>query len=146
VSDEKPQIDAGTIEAFKQQWALYREHTARVDQIARQLAFAGIALAWIFHMETPEGVALPVLLVIAAFFLALALLADLLQEIASAVVADRTSDYLVHYTRYVGWRLSGFRLLIRGNPSRVLFLLKVGLILAGYAAVVTYLGRALQVS
>ena len=57
----------------------YYAHTAKASNVSRQAAFAGIALVWIFKVDSSEGVSLPVDLVWPSFFLVLTLAFDLLQ-------------------------------------------------------------------
>ena len=60
---------------------LYAEFSGRASEVCRQLAFAGIAGAWLFRPENSLGLGLPRDLLPVALLLALCLLCDLLQYI-----------------------------------------------------------------
>ena len=65
---------------------VYQEFSGRASDVARQLAFAGIALIWVFKIDAkpvpkvPEGLLLP------SAFLAVALAADLLHYTVSTLI------------------------------------------------------------
>lgn len=57
------------------------EYTARASDIVRQLAFAGIAVVWIFTTIGPDGYVLDSKLILPLLLLVLTLLFDLLQYV-----------------------------------------------------------------
>jgi hypothetical protein len=64
----------------------YYEMSASASNVARQIAFAGIALIWIFKKDSNIGLALPNELLWPTLLLILGLTADLLQYISASVV------------------------------------------------------------
>lgn len=64
----------------------YYEFSGNASNVARQIAFAGIALIWIFKKDSGTGFSLPNELLWPALFLIIGLTADLLQYISSSVV------------------------------------------------------------
>ena len=68
----------------------YREDyywfSGKASDVARQLAFAGIAFLWIFRVTTDGGPVIPRDLVLPAVLFALALAFDLLQYISATVI------------------------------------------------------------
>jgi len=64
----------------------YYEFTGKVSDISRQLAFAGIAIIWIFKKETPgTGLTVPRELLIPGVLIVVALIFDLLQYCIATV-------------------------------------------------------------
>ena len=59
----------------------YYWYTAEASRVARQLAYAGIALIWIFKSGDATDFSLPYELVLAGFLLALSLLLDFFQYV-----------------------------------------------------------------
>jgi hypothetical protein len=64
----------------------YQELSGRASDVARQLAFAGIALIWVFKVNAIPVPKVPDALVIPAAFLAVALAFDLLHYATSALI------------------------------------------------------------
>lgn len=64
----------------------YQEFSGKASDVARQLAFAGIVLIWIFRVEGPQAQRLPEQLLLPSALLVLALGADLLQYILSTII------------------------------------------------------------
>lgn len=68
-------------------WANFRFYTSKTSDIARQLAFAGIALIWIFKTEAPDKtVLLHPFLHNAGFFIVLGLVLDIAQYLAGSII------------------------------------------------------------
>ena len=64
----------------------YYEFSGKASDVARKLAFAGIALIWIFKIETQPTPKIPPDLVLPTALLALTLAFDLLQYVAATCV------------------------------------------------------------
>ena len=64
----------------------YYGYSGKASDVARQLAFAGIAVVWLFHIENHGNIYLYRLLVWALAFLILALALDLLHYATSAAI------------------------------------------------------------
>ena len=65
----------------------YYGRSGDASSVARQIAFAGIAVIWVFNRATPERpVGLPEELVHVAFLLVLALALDLLQYVVGSAI------------------------------------------------------------
>ena len=64
----------------------YYEFSGKASDVARQLAFAGIAFVWIFKYQDSNIIRLPVELLIPATFFALTLAFDLLQYIFATAI------------------------------------------------------------
>jgi hypothetical protein len=64
----------------------YQEFSGLASSASRQLAFAGIAIIWIFQREANALHALPISLVFPLMCMAIALACDLLQYVVSAAV------------------------------------------------------------
>src|SRR5439155_25317126 len=66
----------------------FLERAMKVAGAARQLAIAGIAIAWLFKSDGGTGLALPRLLGIALILFVFCLVVDLLQGIALAIQSE----------------------------------------------------------
>lgn len=64
----------------------YYEASAKAGDVARQLAFAGIAVVWLFRLGQDSGPAIPQPLILPAILLVLSLGFDLLQYITATIV------------------------------------------------------------
>lgn len=64
----------------------YRELSGTASTVSRHLAFAGIALIWIFKVNCGSQQKVPAELVLPAIFIVLALACDLLQYVVSAAI------------------------------------------------------------
>ena len=111
----------------------YQEYSKLTSDSVRQLAFAGIASAWIFRVEEGNSSTLPGLLRWGIVFLSLSLLCDLLQYASGTVI----------------WRMYYRRLERTSRPTAdhshsewlpaviwSFFVAKVILLIAGYFAIV----------
>jgi hypothetical protein len=65
---------------------VYHEFSGKTSDITRKLAFAGIALVWIFKIETLPTPMIPKELRIPTILLALTLIFDLLQYVAGTTI------------------------------------------------------------
>jgi len=64
----------------------YYEFSGKASEASRNLAFAGIALIWIFKVEAPSIPHIPDRLVLPAALLAIALACDLLQYVSATAI------------------------------------------------------------
>ena len=64
----------------------YYFYSGKTSDVARQLAFAAIAIIWVFRYTDGPNQILPGKLVLAAFFVALSLGFDLFQYIAGSLI------------------------------------------------------------
>jgi hypothetical protein len=64
----------------------YREYSGKASDSSRQLAFAAIAVIWVFKNPAGSTPILPSKLVLAAFFMVLSLGCDLFQYIAGSLI------------------------------------------------------------
>lgn len=67
----------------------YEYHTGKVSELTRQLAFAGLAIIWLFKTGQDGAFKLPPSLVAPLFLLVLTLSLDWLQYAVASVVWDR---------------------------------------------------------
>lgn len=64
----------------------YYEYSGTASSVARQVAFAGIALIWVFNSKTETQIALPVELLWPSLFLVVGLGLDLFQYLTAAAI------------------------------------------------------------
>lgn len=65
-------------------WEAYEYYSGKASEITRQLAFAGIAIIWLFSLENKNGVTLPVSLLIPLSALIFSLSLDLLHYVVAS--------------------------------------------------------------
>lgn len=124
-------------------WSDVRELTGKLSDVARQAAYAGLAVVWIFKTGDAATYHLDRSLIWAAALLALALAFDLAQYAANVVLhwrnARREED-----ARGVDYK--GKDITLPKSLHRVpyaLFALKVALVAGGYVVLLGYLLRVL---
>jgi hypothetical protein len=66
-------------------------YSGKLSDILRQLGLAGLAIIWVFRIESPRGNSIPRGLIPAGWFLLLGLTADLLHYAAGTIFWDRFS-------------------------------------------------------
>ena len=119
----------------------YYGFTGKASEGVRQLAFAGIAVIWVFKtgdgtdVKVPDPLLLPGLLLVAALF------ADLLQYVVAALLwgwfarrQERSGvlpDDEISADRAINW------------PALTLYYLKIVLVLSAYAAIGVYVSGLL---
>jgi hypothetical protein len=64
----------------------YYEFSGKVSEIARTLSLSGLAVIWIFKIDSKEGPHVPQPLILPAFLLVLALALDFLQYVVQTAV------------------------------------------------------------
>ncbi len=124
-------------------WADVRELTGKLSEVARQAAYAGLGLIWIFKTGDEATYYLDRSLIFAGALLALALAFDLAQYAATVVVRWRhaSAEERAHGVDYQGKDIT-----LPASLNRIpyaLFALKVALVAAGYVVLIHYLLRAL---
>ena len=124
----------------------YYSHSGNASSSARQAAFAGIALVWVFNQPTVQDpINLASSLVFALLLLAASLLLDLLQYISSAAIwgfySRRVEKQLSHRYHedpdisppaYLNW------------PGVVCFWAKLVVLVVAYVALIKFLWQYLQ--
>jgi hypothetical protein len=124
-------------------WADVRELTGKLSEVARQAAYAGIALIWIFKSGDADPFHLDRTSIWAGALLALSLAIDLVQYAAAAALRWRHARD-EERARGVDYRGKDITLPARINRiPYALFALKVALVAAGYVVLISHLIRAL---
>ncbi len=124
-------------------WADVRELTAKLSEVARAAAYAGLGLIWIFKTGDEAHYRLDRSLIWAGALLALALALDLAQYATTVALRWRHARAEEH-ARGVDYH--GKDITLPATINRVpyaLFALKVALVAAGYVVLLYYLLRAL---
>ena len=121
-------------------WADVRELTGKLSEVARQAAYAGFGVIWIFKTGTETSYHLDRSLILAGTLLALALACDLAQYAVNVLLRWRHAR--------AEERLRGVDddFTLPANINRgpyALFALKVALVAAGYVILIHYLLHAL---
>jgi hypothetical protein len=123
----------------------YYTHTGSASTVARQAAFAGVALIWVFNNKSGSNISLPLDLLWPALFLVIGLGLDLMQYIAASAIwglfhrikekefgADSDAD--ITAPKYLNW------------PSLIFFWGKLAAILTGYVSLLGYVKHAISFS
>jgi hypothetical protein len=125
-------------------WSDVRELTGKLSDVARQAAYAGLAVIWIFKAGDATPFHLDRSLIAAGVLLALALSLDLAQYACNAALRwfnARNEEKL----RGVDYKGKDITLPKRLNRiPYALFVLKVTLVAAGYVVLLVYLLRVLM--
>ena len=111
----------------------FYEFSGKASDVARQLAFAAIAVIWLFKKDAPKGqLTIPHELIFPGFLVLLALAADFLQYVAAAVTWHLYYLYLERkgITDHSSW-------LVR--TTTVLFYIKVVAVIWAYALILWFL-------
>ena len=123
--------------------ASYYELSGKASDVARQLAFAGIALIWIFHQSGGNPIAIPPLLILPAALFICGLGFDLLQYAGGALIWGVFHRYqekrlgvdskkALSAPAWFNW------------PGIFFFWSKLVLVLAGYVLLLRYVLSVLQ--
>jgi thiamine transporter ThiT len=81
-----------TVEGY---WQDFYEFSGKASDINRQLAFAAIAVIWLFKTDTPNGqITIPHDLIWPGILIVAALAADLLQYVAGSLIWGSYARYL----------------------------------------------------
>lgn len=120
---------------------VYDELSGKASDVARQLAFAGLALVWLFRESNGKGPSLPSPLLTPAALLVGALTADLLQYISATAIwgtfhryherrlNDRRKDPELDASPFLNW------------PANSLFALKLIFTGLAYVLILLYVSR-----
>ena len=124
-------------------WADVRELTGKLSEVARQAAYAGFAVIWIFRTDAAAGYRLDRSLILAGIVLALALGCDLAQYAVTVLLRWRhaRAEEQSRGADYEGDDLTLPASVNRGPYA--LFALKLALVAAGYAILIRYLVQKL---
>ena len=123
----------------------YYTHTGNASSLAKQAAFAGIALIWVFNNKIETNITLPVELLWPALFLIIGLGLDLLQYIIASAIwgifhrvkekqLGAIPDPDVLAPPFLNW------------PALFLFWGKLLAISAGYVSLLLYVKHAIKFS
>jgi hypothetical protein len=125
-------------------WSDVRELTGKLSDVARQAAYAGLAVIWIFKTGDPTKYHVDRSLIWAGALLVLALAFDLAQYAANIVLRWRHAR---HEEKFHGVDYRGKDITLPKSLNRVpyaLFALKVALVAAGYVVLLNYLLQILM--
>ena len=118
----------------------FYEFSGQASAITRQLAFAGIAVIWLFKTDASTGnITVPHDLVWPGILIVAALAADLLHYFVGTLIWGGYVYYLgrkriLEVERYPHWL---------ALPVRVLFVIKIGLVTWAYILILLFLIRKL---
>jgi len=115
----------------------YYTFTGKLSDINRQIAFAGIALIWIFKRNDVENVVICHQLVLPAILLAIALGADISQYIYQSITWAIFYRYHEKRTDNDDAEVSAPSIL--NYPSWMFFIIKVALVLIAYLFIIDFL-------
>lgn len=116
----------------------FYEFSSKASEVTRAIAFAGIALAWVFKVESTPVPHLPAELILPVALLASALLVDCLHYVVASLIwgifhiyherrlKKPSDDPVLTHPRWLGW------------PIHILFWLKIALVAAAYAGITTF--------
>ena len=81
-----------TVEDYRKD---FYEFSGKASDITRQLAFAAIAVIWLFKTDAPTGeITIPPALILPGILIVASLAADLLQYVAASLIWGGYSYYL----------------------------------------------------
>jgi hypothetical protein len=121
-------------------WKTFNEFSGKASEINRQLAFAAIAVIWLFKTDTPAGhITIPPDLIWPGILIVGALAADLLHYVAASLIWGGYALYLESkhipgVERHSHWLLL---------PIRALFVIKIALVIWAYILILLFLIRKL---
>jgi len=127
---------------LKEYRADFYTFTGKASDISRQLAFAGIALIWIFKSEQTGSFAVPRDLLWPGILIIIALAVDLLQYCIAAVIWY--FFYRIKENAYIGEEEELSHSSWLEVPIIILFWTKVGCVLVAYYFLFAYLLKALK--
>lgn len=132
------------LEEVKKEYHIY---TDAISKIARQLAFAGIAVVWIFKTDAPSGPKVPHVLLWPMFFLVLTLALDFLQYGYGAVMYHISFERFERKKNRTVPKLPethNFPVSVRlVRPMDVFFYLKLVAVAVAYVLLILHLYRQL---
>jgi hypothetical protein len=113
-----------------------KEHREAASGVIRQLAYAGIALAWMFRLDRADGPALPHQVVLPLFLLGLTLALDLLQHLTGMALGYFRLD-TTERGQLGAVRATILGMVHRYRPLPLLFAAKALALMAAYAVLLT---------
>lgn len=116
----------------------YEEFSGRLSDVARQLAFAGIALIWLFKVDTKPVPRIPPDLLPPTALLAMGLCCDLLQYILGTVIWQRFHRKHEKLRKSIANDDTLEAPWYYPIPIRIAFLLKIGCIVTGLVWIAIY--------
>jgi hypothetical protein len=118
-------------------WSFYDRYNQAVTDLCRQIAYAGIAVIWVFRVSAGGLNKLPRNLFIAGFLLVLCLFLDFCQNVAGSLLYDA---YGRRKEKEIGNNEERF---LQPNwllwPMDLFFFAKVGALVVGYVLILWYL-------
>ena len=118
----------------------FYEFSAKASDVSRQLAFAAIAVIWLFKTDSPTGqINIPPDLIWPGILIVAALAADLLQYVAGSLIWGSYARYLERkHLRGVERHNKWLPLPIWG-----LYVIKIALVIGAYILILLFLIRKL---
>ena len=121
-------------------WKISNEFSGKASDISPQLAFAAIAVIWLFKTDTPTGnITIPPDLIWPGFLIVLALAADLLQYVVASLIWRRYArhlerNHIPEVEQHNKWL---------ARPISGLFWIKIALVTGAYILILLFLIRKL---
>ena len=123
--------------------ASYYELSGKASDVARQLAFAGIAIIWVFHQGSGGTVAMPIALIGPAALFIGGLACDLLQYVSGTLIWG--AFHRIQEQRLGAGSKKPLTAPVYFNwPGLLFFWSKLALILIAYALLLAYMMTALR--
>jgi hypothetical protein len=118
----------------------FYEFSAKASDVSRQLAFAAIAVIWLFKTDSPTGqINIPPDLIWPGILIVAALAADLLQYVVGSLIWGSYARYLEReHSRGVERHSNWLPLPIWG-----LYMIKIALVIGAYILILLFLIRKL---
>src|SRR5262245_46686251 len=116
----------------------YYEFSGKASDVARQLAFAGIAIVWLFKVDSANSIGIPENLILASVLIAGSLTCDLLHYVVGSMV---WKGYYRHFERKGASQeedLPDHSLWLE-RPIAAAFWVKIFLLLCGYILILVFL-------
>jgi hypothetical protein len=121
-------------------WKAFNEFSGKASDITRQLAFAAIAVIWLFKTDAPTGnITIPPDLIWPGILIVAALAADLLHYVAASLIWGGYALYLE--SKHIPGVERHSNLLVL--PIRALFVIKIALVIWAYILILLFLIRKL---
>ena len=136
--DQRHQIETGDPMKVREYKATYLKNTKQASQLARQLAFAGIAVVWVFKQDVAGSPTIPNELLFPTICFAVTLSLDLLQYLLGSMIW--WIAYRVYENKYENGddEVGGHSNLLP-IPQHALFWLKSIAVMVGYYFLGAYL-------
>lgn len=119
----------------------YEYHSGKASDVARQLAFAGIAVIWLFRVGAPADPQLPAQLIAPLFFFGLALGLDLLHYVVAAIIWSVFNRYKESQRSYASEDKSFDAPVWINVPALLLFWLKIITVVSAHVLLVASIAK-----